>query len=255
MVNTASRDASSCALAGGGGGNGAMSVLLLLWRRTPVRHSPRCTACSCDMLLLYLLPHMGQHHLAPCKGMRARRRRRDHMVPAPSQLDSGVLRGDSRSTGRSSSRRRVGQRYAQGSPSSWALLCGTFAALAWRGFTRNGSGWRPPLPPPQKQPLSGSVPFAHAVCIRHRCVRTCACFSGGRGHKSPKAGRAPAAAIWASTSRVVTDISSAVLADSARHLALVARWFPRAVSAIAPRQPRRIPRPPQPHAMVLPLSP
>ena len=49
-------------------------------------------------------------------------------------------------------------------------------------------------------------------------------------------------------------ISTTVLADSA-NLALVTKWFPRAVSAIAPRQPRRIPRPPRPHAMVLPLSP
>ena len=180
MVNTASRDASSCALAGGGGGNGAMSVLLLLWRRTPVRHSPRCTACSCDMLLLYLLQQAGQHNHAPCRRMRARRRRRrERIAPAPPQLDSGALRGDSRSTGRSSSKRRVWHRYAPGSQSSWALPYGTFAALAWRGFTRNGSSWRPPLPSPQKQPLCWSV-FAPASVVWmptrgvHLCAHTCA---------------------------------------------------------------------------------
>ena len=167
------------------GGNGATSVPLPPWRRAPARHSPRCTACSCGMLLLYLLPHVGQHTHAPCRGVRPRRRRRSRTRVPPPMLDSGALRSGSRNTRRSGARNRLCQMYAQGSPGSWALHCGIFAALAWRKFTRNGSGWRPPLPPPQKQPLSGSVPFAHAVCIRHRCVRTCACFSGGRGHKSP----------------------------------------------------------------------
>jgi hypothetical protein len=227
MANTASRDASRCALAGrlplGWREWRDIRAVLQPWRITPARRSPRCTVCSCDMLLHCLLPHMCQQPTAPCRVARARRHRRDRMVPAPPQLDRGALRGDSPNTGRSSLRRREGQRYAQGSQGSWALLCGTFAALAWRGSTRNGSGWRPPhLPPPQKQPLSGSVPFAHAVCIRHKCVRTCACFSGGRGHKSPKAGRRDAN-LWASTSRVVTDISTTACLPT---LQGIWRWSP-----------------------------
>ena len=136
---------------------------------------------------------------APCRRMRARRRRRCE------RNSTGPTTARQRRSARRLSEYREEQLkaqgvaacaqvlYAPGSQSSWALPCGTFAALAWRGFTRNGSSWRP-LPSPQKQPLCWGV-FAPVSVVwmptrrnrgvhlcAHVCAHTCARSSGVRGH-------------------------------------------------------------------------
>ena len=188
--------------------------------------------------------------------MRARRRRRDHMVPAPSQLDSGVLRGDSRSTGRSSSRRRVGQRYAQGSPSSWALLCGTYIRRA--RVERVHAEW-------QRLEAAASAAAEAAAererAFRSRCVHTAQVCANlrmlfWRAWAQKPVGRTKRCQFlgeyFSCRDRYIFSRACRLCKASGVGRQMV---IPRAVSAIAPRQPRRIPRPPQPHAMVLPLSP
>ena len=158
----------------------------------------------------------------PCRVARARRRRRDRIVPAPPQLDSGALRGPSRRL----SEHREKQLRAQGGAKVRSRIT-RLLGIALRNFRRA----RVERTHAEWQRLEAAAATAaeaaaererafrsHAVCIRHKCVRTCACFSGGRGQKSPWPGSL-AQLFWASTSRVVTVISSAVPCDSAGSLA------------------------------------
>jgi hypothetical protein len=148
---------------------------------------------------------------------------------------------------------------AETDESSWALHCGTFAALAWKRFTRNGSGWRPPLPPPQRLRLR---PIVWPLCALNRCVHIFACSSGRHGRS--QCTRVPLAWVSLQLPQFLTSwevdlpphvihTSSTAPGNSARRQAFLARWSPRAVSATAPRLSRHFPRPPQPHA-VAPLS-
>ena len=65
----------------------------------------------------------------------------------PTTLDSGAARRGSRTTGRSDAVRSL---WLTHGTRSLPVHCGTFVSIACEGFTRNGSGWRPPLPPPQQ---------------------------------------------------------------------------------------------------------
>ena len=151
--------------------------------RRDVRLGARCAAaiCCCTSFSAAYVPTTNS--LAPCRvaraaGGRARRRRRDRMVPAPPQLDSGALRGDSRNTGTSAqgAGRGKGTLKEQGSQGSWAFI-------ALRNFRRA----RVERVHAEWQRLEAAAAAAaeaaaererafrsrpHAVCIRHRRLLT-----------------------------------------------------------------------------------